>query len=109
LRRTLWLVYAALQLLLPGAASIADARLEAASIASHPTAHVEEHGTPQCARVHPSDCALCRVISATARPTTAAHLAPTSPTRVAPSASAPSRVAQRDGAATRSRAPPVIA
>ncbi|NUQ21023.1 MAG: hypothetical protein HOQ09_08690, partial [Gemmatimonadaceae bacterium] len=63
LLRAFSLVYAVLQLLLPGAVSMADARLEAASIAAHPVAHVESHSTPACARVHPEDCALCRVIS----------------------------------------------
>jgi len=60
--RGLWLVAAALQLLLPGAAAWADARLDAAGVG--PRAHVESHTTDTCARLHPPDCALCHFLTA---------------------------------------------
>jgi hypothetical protein len=60
--RACWLLAAALQLLLPGAAAWADARLDAAG--AHATAHVESHSTSTCARVHPLDCALCHFLTA---------------------------------------------
>src|SRR2546422_6073253 len=62
--RGLWLVAAALQLLLPGAAAWADARLDAAG--AHATAHVESHTANSCARLHAPDCALCHFLSAPA-------------------------------------------
>jgi len=52
---------AALQLLLPGAAAWADARLDSAAAGP---AHIESHSTPGCARVHPADCAFHRFLSA---------------------------------------------
>ncbi len=55
-----YLLLASLQLSLPAAATLADARLEAAT-ASLP-AHVE-HVRHGCARVHPTDCALCQFLA----------------------------------------------
>jgi hypothetical protein len=60
--RACWLLIAALQLLLPGAAAVADARLDAAG--AHATAHVESHTSKSCARIHAPDCALCHFLSA---------------------------------------------
>jgi hypothetical protein len=60
--RAAWLLGAALQLALPGAAAWADARLDAAS--THATAHIESHTTKSCARIHAPDCALCHFLSA---------------------------------------------
>src|SRR5690349_2330960 len=62
--RVCWLLAAALQLLLPGAAAWADARLDAAE--AHAVAHVESHTTKSCARIHPPDCALCHFLTAPA-------------------------------------------
>ena len=62
--RVLWLLAAALQLLLPGAAALADARLDAAG--THATAHIESHSSKSCARIHAPDCALCHFLSAPA-------------------------------------------
>jgi hypothetical protein len=67
-------VLAVLQLLLPGVAAWADARLDAAGV--HATAHVESHSTDSCARIHASDCALCHFLTAPVsarRPTTLCH------------------------------------
>jgi len=62
LTRAFRLCAALLQLLLPGAAAQADARLDTAG--AHATAHVESHTTSACARIHPPDCALCHFLSA---------------------------------------------
>src|SRR5258708_39723325 len=58
-----WLVAAVCQLLLP-AVSVADARAEAESLRSAPAAHVEATGAKGCPRVHPADCAVCRLLAA---------------------------------------------
>src|SRR5690349_13019047 len=63
--RVCWLLAAALQLLLPGAAAWADARLDAAE--AHAVAHIESHTTKSCARIHPPDCALCHFLTSPAR------------------------------------------
>lgn len=60
--RAAWLLGAALQLALPGAAAWADARLDAAG--THATAHFESHTTKSCARIHAPDCALCHFLTA---------------------------------------------
>src|SRR5882672_3955454 len=62
--RVLWLLAAALQLLLPGAAAWADARLDTAG--AHATAHIESHTSKSCARIHAPDCALCHFLTAPA-------------------------------------------
>jgi len=62
--RALWLLGTLLQLLLPGAAAWADARLDAAS--AHATAHIESHTSKSCARIDAPDCALCHFLTAPA-------------------------------------------
>jgi hypothetical protein len=62
LTRSAWLAFAALQLALPGAATLADASLDIAG--AHARPHIESHSTSACARVHPADCALCRFLTA---------------------------------------------
>lgn len=57
--RFLWLLFAALQLGLPGAASLADARLEAAASAGP---HVESRSSPSCPPGHPAGCLLCQFL-----------------------------------------------
>jgi hypothetical protein len=52
---------AALQLLVTGAASWADARLDAGGPKG--PVHVEAHSTQACAPVHPADCILHRFLS----------------------------------------------
>jgi hypothetical protein len=54
---------AALQLVLPGAISVADARVEAQALTSASQAHVEEQSSTACPRVHELDCALCQYLS----------------------------------------------
>ena len=70
--RAIWLLGILLQLLLPGAAAWADARLDAAG--AHATAHVESHTAKSCARLHAPDCALCHFLSAPAVAARAAAL-----------------------------------
>ena len=62
--RVLWLLGTLLQLLLPGAAALADARLDAAG--AHATAHIESHTAKSCARIHAPDCAVCHFLTAPA-------------------------------------------
>ena len=57
-----WLIIAVLQLVLPGAAALADAQLDAAG--AHAKAHIESHTTSACARIHAPDCALCHFLTA---------------------------------------------
>jgi hypothetical protein len=105
--RSVWLAFAALQLVLPGAAALADASLDIAG--AHERAHIESHSTAACARVHPADCALCRFL------TTAlvAGAATTIPTSDAAPRSAPTIALSHPAGAVvllpRSRAPPLPA
>lgn len=107
LGRALRLAYAALQLVLPGVASIADGRLDAASIRDRPVAHLEDHTGPHCARVHPADCAFCGLLSMSARPATVDRGQPGPVRRIAPPADGVVVCARMDRRATRSRAPPI--
>jgi hypothetical protein len=66
-----WFVAAVLQLLVPTLWSAADAQADAVS-ARTATVHVEAPGSTHCARVHPADCAVCRVIATAAVPCAAA-------------------------------------
>jgi hypothetical protein len=65
LRRFGWLLAAVFQLLLPTFASVADARAEAESVRGA-SIHVEAHSEANCARVHPADCVVCRVLASSA-------------------------------------------
>jgi hypothetical protein len=105
--RAAWLLGAALQLALPGAAAWADARLDA--VGTHATAHFESHTTTSCARIHAPDCALCHFL------TTPALTGGAMLIRLAVAASRVARPADHAGAAhpqTRShpqpRAPPTV-
>ena len=68
-----WLLAAVFQLLLPPIVSVADSRAEADSIRTAPRVHVEEPGGTNCPRVHPADCAVCRVLSAAATQASFTH------------------------------------
>jgi hypothetical protein len=59
--RLIAVITLALQFIMPGAAAIADVRLDAASESAKP--HVESHTTQACAVLHPDNCALCRFLS----------------------------------------------
>ncbi|HEY6209277.1 MAG TPA: hypothetical protein VIW28_09465 [Gemmatimonadales bacterium] len=56
---------AALQLTMPAAAALADARLD--EFVAGP-AHIESHSTAACARIHPADCVFHRFLSAPGAP-----------------------------------------
>jgi len=105
--RSTWLAFAALQLVLPGAAALADATLDMAG--AHERAHVESHSTTACARVHPADCALCRFLTTAL----AAGTATTVPTSDAAPRSTPLVSLRRPASAVvllpRSRGPPLSA
>jgi hypothetical protein len=51
------------QLSLPGVVALADGQLELDTLHRGTVAHLESHSTPECGRVHPSDCALCQFLS----------------------------------------------
>jgi len=59
------LVVACLQLALPGAAALADARLDGG--APRGLIHLESHATQACVPVHPADCVLHRFLSTLGR------------------------------------------
>jgi hypothetical protein len=105
--RSVWLAFAALQLVLPGAAALADASLDIAG--AHERAHIESHSTTACARVHPADCALCRFLTTAL----AAGTATSVPTSDAAPRSTPVIAPRRQASAVvflpRSRAPPLPA
>lgn len=61
--RLLAICLAALQVILPGAVSIADARLDAETLAVSTRGHVESQSSTDCPRVHALDCALCQFLS----------------------------------------------
>jgi hypothetical protein len=60
LTRFLWRATVLVQLLVPSAASIADAQLERDAMSARAFSHVEATTTKDCVRVHPSVCALCQ-------------------------------------------------
>ncbi|HWC75140.1 MAG TPA: hypothetical protein VG454_14490 [Gemmatimonadales bacterium] len=65
-KRSLWiraplLLIALLQLSIPGAVAWADS--QAGDMVAGP-AHIESHSTDACPRVHPSDCAFHRFLTA---------------------------------------------
>jgi hypothetical protein len=106
--RAYWLFYAILQLVLPGVASIADARVEAESISARPTSHIEEHSGAHCPRVHPADCALCRVLSATGTPASVTAALPPTALHIAPPSDGPVVSGRLGQHSARSRAPPAV-
>jgi hypothetical protein len=107
--RTLWLIFAALQLVGPAAAAWADAQLEAES-RPHAANHVEEHSTPHCPRNHSADCALCQLLT---RPLVAAARPVPCPPIIAAAPPPPDRIQSGPRRSTPrlplSRAPPPLA
>jgi hypothetical protein len=60
LARTLSVLFAIVQLLLPPVAAWADAAVEReASARAMPVVHIEAQTNNGCPRAHPADCALC--------------------------------------------------
>ena len=103
------LLWAVLQFALPGAALVADARLERASLEGAGS-HVESGSSEKCPPVHRDECALCQVLSRFAPPAGAPEL-PAIAGVVRPSA--PSPVAREAACAASApslpRAPPLVA
>ena len=60
------LVWAALQLALPGTAALADALASRDGVTA--TAHVEDTSRASCVRVHDTECAFCQLLSTCAAP-----------------------------------------
>ena len=56
------IVWAVLQFALPTTASFADVRLERESVTATGS-HAESRSDASCHRVHPTECALCQVVS----------------------------------------------
>ena len=65
--RTFATFWAILQIVLPGATLLADARLER-DAARSPGAHIESTTTSACRPAHPDECALCQFLSRAAAP-----------------------------------------
>jgi hypothetical protein len=83
------IMWAVLQLALPPAATIADARLERESEALGET-HVESSSLATCRPVHAAECALCQIVSSAAAPSERAPCPPVTPAVTRPPAAAPS-------------------
>ena len=85
--RWLFAIAAAVQVLLPATASLADGWLDRSDAESGAqVSHIEAHGTQTCARIHPDNCALCRVAGGLAAPTRAVVLPELVARLVAPTA-----------------------
>jgi hypothetical protein len=96
----------ALQITMPGAAAVADARLEAAS--ERATPHFESHATTACAVLHADNCALCQFLS-TSQPLATRQVVPL-PDAAPQMAPAPERAVRLTRAGPRTppaRAPPL--
>jgi hypothetical protein len=61
------MLWAVLQFALPAAATYADARLEREG-ASAQGPHAESQSEASCRPVHPTECALCQLVSRTSTP-----------------------------------------
>jgi hypothetical protein len=61
--RLLALAISLVQILGPAIATLADAELQAAAASPNAASHIESHQRPECARVHPDDCALCQYLA----------------------------------------------
>lgn len=98
-----------MQVLLPASASVADGLLQRDEVSAGSIGpHVEDVGSRTCKRIHTDDCALCRVVAATASPSRTPEL----PRRVARLDFASIRAVARVASAVphalpASRAPPI--
>ena len=104
----LWRITALLQLVLPTAISYADSQLEREASSARAFSHIESTTTKDCARVHPSDCALCQHLttpqSKASKPAPPLLVARTDPPAVAFSVT---RIVDGAQQPTLPRAPPV--
>jgi hypothetical protein len=107
--RFLALAISLVQILGPAVATFADAQLQAAAASPNAAAHIESHQRPECARVHPDDCALCQYLT-----TGAGHpnVSPTPPAAAVIQAPPVARLLGSGpslfGALPRTRAPPGV-
>lgn len=102
------LLVAALQLLLPPLASIAEAVLTREAGGVTWTAHVEAEGSPSCPQHHAPDCELCRIVGTLAVAPHAAAVPVSSALRTGVAAATADRGAGADlRRADRARAPPL--
>lgn len=108
LTRILWRISAVLQLVLPTAISYADSQLEREALSARAFSHIESTTSKDCARVHPSNCALCQHLT-TPQSKASKPAPPLLVTRAEPPAIAFSITRVVDSAAqpTLPRAPPV--
>lgn len=106
-RRAGWLLAVLIQVLAPALASVADARLEAESVAA--TTHVESREYPCGSVGHPAACALCQFLRTGAVEPAAGGFAP-APAPDSRCAAAPPTVAAsfRGAASPLPRAPPAL-
>lgn len=104
--RMIALLTLALQVTMPGAAAVADARLEAAS--ERATPHFESHATTACVVLHADNCALCQFLS-TAQPLADRQVVslPDAPPRVAPAPESTIRLTRAGTRTPPARAPPL--
>lgn len=99
---------AVLQLALPAAVSVADARLDAQSYTTATRSHVEDQSSTSCPRIHPLECALCQFLSSGTGTPAAAVLPYASRRDIScPAEAVVRRVATAAGALPLSRAPPL--
>lgn len=105
--RCLAYVWAALQVLSPGASALADG-LIARDNASAPLVHVEAPGSKTCPEVHPPDCGVCRYLSTGSEAPAAPTFRPVERTHVLPTTARGARYASPNATLPHGRAPPTV-
>jgi hypothetical protein len=106
LLRLLALAVSLVQLAGPAIATFADAQLQAAADSPAAASHIEAHQRPECARVHPDDCALCQYLTGVGQPITPPAPAVVAEARTLPVTRVVGAAPARRGALPRTRAPP---
>jgi hypothetical protein len=108
--RWLFVLTAAVQVLLPSSASFADGWLQRERArAGPPAAHVEAYGSTSCVPIHADDCALCRIAGSPASPGRNLSVPACAPREQAPTAADAFRVVMSvDHGLPASRAPPSL-
>ena len=104
--RMLVMVGAAIQLLSPGVAAVADGLLARES-ANQPLTHIEATTTAKCPVVHAPDCGVCRYLSSGATPVRTNMLVALEASAVAPACAAKLAPASVVTTLPNGRAPPV--
>ena len=104
--RILVMVGAAIQLLSPGVAAIADGLLARES-ATQPLTHIEATTTAKCPVVHAPDCGVCRYLSSGATLARASELVAPQASTIAPACAGTRAPASVVATLPNGRAPPV--